>query len=75
MIIITDKIVLINPVQEQDVLEGEVLAAEVGVFRDIKAGPQYIEELGITVLIDEDITITKALINIRLPLENNNDNY
>jgi hypothetical protein len=68
MILIDENIVLINYVEEEDVLEGQVLASEIMVAKDLKAGTYYIQKLDMTVLIPEDMLTAKAKLNYKLPI-------
>lgn len=68
MILIDENIVLINYIQEEDILEGQVLTSEIMVGKDLKAGTYYIEKLDMTVLIPEDMFTAKARLNYKLPI-------
>jgi hypothetical protein len=68
MILITDNFVFINHSIDNDVLDGPTLSAEIAVIRNTKAGSHHIEELDIDILIDEDMLLTKAILNFKSPI-------
>jgi hypothetical protein len=70
MLLIDNNLVLIDYSITEDILDGEVLSADIAVFRGIKAGPYYIQKLDITILIDEEVIGTSAKIKQHFPIIN-----